>query len=75
MNLLQWLLVSKDEQPASGPRPWPRAERRCGPIPELPEATSRAARRPLGAGAHAEADESFKAAIALGPGLRDAWYS
>jgi len=75
MNLLQWLLVSKDAQPALRTEALAASGEALRLDPELPEAHVARANVLSVLGRSAEADESFKRAIALGPGLRDAWYS
>jgi adenylate cyclase len=74
MNLLQWLLVPKDAQPALRAEALAASEAALRLDPELAEAhVSRANVLSL-LGRNAEADESFRRATVLGPGLRDAWY-
>jgi adenylate cyclase len=75
MNLLQWLLVSKDAQPALRTEALAASGEALRLDPELPEAHVARANVLSVLGRSAEADDSFKRAIALGPGLRDAWYS
>jgi adenylate cyclase len=74
MNLVQWLLASKEAQPALRAEALAASDEALRLNPDLAEAhVSRANVLSL-LGRHAEADQSFRRAIALGPGLRDAWY-
>ena len=74
INLLQWLLVSKDAQPAVRTEALDASGEALRLDPELPEAHVARANVLSLLGRNAEADESFRRATALGPGLRDAWY-
>jgi adenylate cyclase len=74
MNMLQWLLVSKNEEAAVRAEALSASDEALRLDPNLAEAHV--------AGGHilsllernAEAHESFRRAIALGPGARDVWY-
>src|SRR5207248_7075998 len=74
-NVLQWLLVSKEEQPAMRAEALAASEEALRLAPELPEAHVSRANVLAVLGRKDEADEAFRKATALGPGLRDAWYS
>jgi len=74
INLLQWLLVSKDDQPAIRAEALSASDEALRLDPNLAEAhVSRANVLSL-LGRNDEADQSFRRATALSPGLRDAWY-
>src|SRR5438105_8319502 len=75
INLLQWLLVAKDEQPALRAEALGASEEALRLNSELAEAHVARANVLALLGRTAEADESFRRATALAPGLRDAWYS
>src|SRR5437763_8747976 len=75
INLLQWLLVAKDEQPALRAEALAASEEALRLNSELAEAHVARANVLALLGRTAEADESFRRATALAPGLRDAWYS
>ena len=75
MNVLQWLLVSKEEQPAMRAEALAASEAALRLDPELPEAHVARANVLSVLGRQDEADEAFRKAIALGPSVRDAWYS
>jgi adenylate cyclase len=74
INLLQWLLVSKEAQPALRTEALAASGEALRLDPELPEAHVARANVLSLLGRNPEADESFQRATALGPGLRDAWY-
>jgi len=74
INLLQWLLVSKDAQPALRAEALRASDEALRLDPDLAEGhVSRGNVLSL-LGRNAEADQSFRRATALAPGLRDAWY-
>jgi adenylate cyclase len=75
MNVLQWLLVPKDEQPALRAEALAASEQALRLDPQLGEAHVSRANVLAVLGRNDEADESFRKATALAPGLRDAWYS
>jgi adenylate cyclase len=75
INLLQWLLVSKDEQPPLRAEALAASEEALRLDPELAEAHVARANVLALLGRNTEADESFRRATTLAPGLRDAWYS
>ena len=75
MNVLQWLLASKEEQPAIRAEALAASEQALRLDPQLGEAHVARANVLAVLGRNDEADESFRKAIALAPGLRDAWYS
>ena len=75
INLLQWLLVSKDEQPPLRAEALAASEAALRLDPELAEAHVARANVLALLGRNTEADESFRRATTLAPGLRDAWYS
>jgi adenylate cyclase len=75
INLLQWLLVSTEAQPAIRAEALTASEEALKLNPELAEAHVARANVLALLGRHSEADESFRRATALAPGLRDAWYS
>ena len=72
--LLQWQLVSKDAQPGLRAEALAASEEALRLDPNVAEAhVSRANVLSL-LGRNDEADQSFRRATALSPGLRDAWY-
>src|SRR5438045_3060796 len=75
MNVLQWLLVSNEEQPPMRAEALAASEQALRLNPELPEAHVSRANVLAVLERKDEADETFRKAISLGPGLRDAWYS
>jgi TolB-like protein/Tfp pilus assembly protein PilF len=74
ISLLQWLLVSKDEQPALRAEALGASEEALRLDPNLAEANVSRANVLSLLGRNDEADQSFRRATALSPGLRDAWY-
>ena len=74
MNLVQWLLVPRDAQPALRAEALASSEEALRLDPNLAEAHVSRATVLAVLGRNAEADESFRRATALAPGLRDAWY-
>ena len=75
VNVLQWLLVSKDEQPAVRAEALAASEQALRLNPQLGEAHVARGNVLALLGRNDEADESFRKATTLAPGLRDAWYS
>jgi adenylate cyclase len=75
INLVQWLLASKDAQPALRAEALAESEEALRLAPDLAEAHVSRANVLALLGRNDEADQSFQRAAALGPGLRDAWYS
>jgi adenylate cyclase len=75
INLLQWLLVPKEEQPPLRAEALAASEEALRLDSELAEAHVARANVLALLGRNAEADETFRRATALGPGSRDAWYS
>ncbi len=73
--LLQWMLVSKEVQPALRAESLAASEEARRIDPDLAEAYVARANVLSLLGRDAEADQSFRRGTALGPGLRDAWYS
>jgi adenylate cyclase len=71
---LQWLLDPKEAQPALREEALAESEEALRLDPDLPEAHVARANILALLGRSAEADQSFRRATALGPGLRDAWY-
>jgi adenylate cyclase len=74
INLVQWLLASKEAQPALRSEALAAGDEALRLNPELPEAHVARANVLSLLGRNEEADLSFRRATALGPGLRDAWY-
>ena len=74
ISLLQWLLVPKDEQAALRVEALAGSEEALRLDPELAEAHVSRANVLALLGRNDEADQSFRRATALSPGLRDAWY-
>ena len=75
INLVQWLLVPKDEQPPLRAEALAASDEALRLDPELAEAHVARGNVLALLGRNDEADESFRRATVLGPGLRDAWYS
>jgi len=74
VNLVQWLLVSRDAQPALRAEALAASETALRLDPELGEAHVAHANVLSQLGRAEEADRSFRRATELAPGLRDAWY-
>ena len=74
INLLQWLLVSSEAQPALRAEALAASEEALRLNPQLAEAHVARANVLSLLGRKSEADESFRRATVLSPGLRDAWY-
>lgn len=72
--LLQWLLASKEAQPALRAEGLAESERALQLEPQLGEAHVARANALSFLGRNAEADQSFRRATELAPALRDAWY-
>ena len=75
INLLQWLLVPKEAQPPLRAEALAASEAALRLNPDLAEAHVAKANVLALLGRVDEADQSFRRATALAPGLRDAWYS
>jgi len=74
INLVQWLLVPRDAQPALRAEALAASEKALKLEPDLAEAhVARASVLSL-LGRSDESDQAFRRAIQLSPGLRDAWY-
>lgn len=73
-NLVQWLLVPKGEQAALREEALASSEEALRLDPGLAEAHVGRGNLFSMLGRAAEADQSFRRATALAPGLRDAWY-
>jgi adenylate cyclase len=71
---LQWLLIPKEQQPALRAEALAESDEALRLDPNLAEAHTARANVLALLGRGAEADQSFRRATALGPGLRDAWY-
>ena len=74
INLLQWLLVSKEAQPSLRAEALAASEEALRLDPDLAEAHVARANVLALLGRNDEADQSFRRATSLSPGLRDAWY-
>jgi adenylate cyclase len=74
INLVQWLLVPADAQPALRAEALEASETALRLDPDLPEGHVARANVLSILGRNDEADQSFRRATALAPGLRDAWY-
>jgi adenylate cyclase len=72
--ILQWLLAAKEAQPALRAEALAASEKALQLDPDLAEAHVARANVLTVLGRKEEADQGFRRAIALGPGLRDAWY-
>jgi adenylate cyclase len=73
-NLLQWLLVPKDAQPALRAEALAASDEALRLDPNLAEAHVARGNVLTLLERNDEADQSFRRGTALGPGLRDAWY-
>jgi tetratricopeptide (TPR) repeat protein len=73
-NLLQWLLLPKENQPALRAEVLAESDEALRLKPDLAEAHVARGSLLSVLGKNAEADQSFRRATALAPGLRDAWY-
>ena len=71
---LQWLLVEKEAQPARREEALAESEQALRLNPDLAEAHVARANLLSLLGRSADADQSFRRATSLAPGLRDAWY-
>jgi len=74
ITLVQWLLVPKEAQPALRAEALAASDEALRLDPDLAEAHVARANVLAGLGRNDEADESFRRATALAPGLRDAWF-
>lgn len=74
INLIQWLLVPVDAQASLRAEALAASEEALRLDPELAEAHVSRANVLALLGRNDEADQSFRRAIALSPGARDAWY-
>ncbi len=74
VNQIQWLLVPHDAQPALRAEALHASEEALRLDPQLAEAHVARANVLSILGRADEADQSFRRATALAPGLRDAWY-
>jgi adenylate cyclase len=74
INLLQWLLVSKEAKPALHTEALAAGDEALRLDPDLAEAHVARANVLALLGRKDEADQSFRRATSLSPGLRDAWY-
>ena len=74
INLVQWLLVPADAQPALRAEALEASETALRLDPDLPEGHVARANVLSILGRNDEADQSFRRATALAPGLRDGWY-
>ena len=73
-DLLQWLLLPKDAQPALRAEVLAESGEALRLQPDLAEAHDARANVLSLLGRNEEADESFRRAALLAPGLRDTWY-
>jgi adenylate cyclase len=71
---LQWLLVPKQSEAAVRAEALAESEEALRLMPNLPEAHAGRASVLAMLGRTAEADQSYRRATELGPGVRDAWY-
>jgi len=74
VNQLQWLLVSRDAQPALRAEALAASETALRLDPQLGEGHVARANVLSQLGRTEEADQSFQRATSFAPGLRDAWY-
>jgi adenylate cyclase len=74
ITLVQWLLVPTEAQPALRAEALAASDEALRLDPDLAEAHVARANVLAGLGRNNEADESFRRATALAPGLRDAWF-
>lgn len=73
-NLLQWVLLPAEAQPALRTEVLAESDEALRLQPDLAEAQMARGNVLSVLGRNAEADASFRRATALAPGLRDAWY-
>lgn len=73
-TMLQWLLASKEQEPALRSEALSESGAAARLAPDLAEAQVARANVLSLLGRADEADQSFRRATALAPGLRDAWY-